>query len=182
MKKHLRKPVIFLSLIAVASVQSDVFGWATGEGSAYAQGNMIVSGGFSFFHIGLIGAFDYGIHDFISAGAAAGYNYHSRLDAQYHHFPLMVRAAVHPFNLSVLSDKIVVRDMVDVYGGITTGMLFILIKRDNISIEPVDKNEKTGFRIGAYLGFRYKFKDKLAFFVEHCGDLSKIAMGINYLL
>ena len=180
MKKYLISFISTLSLVTLSAIQSPVFGWANGEGSAYAQGNMTGSLAFSFHHLGLYGAFDYGIHDCISAGAVIGYDGYSRLDARYNHVPLMARAAFHPFNLAALADKIVIRDIVDVYAGITTGLLLIWIRRDNMTLEPVDYWEKTGFRIREYIGMRYTFADKWAFFVEDCGDVSTVAVGISY--
>ena len=169
-----------LLMIAMTAGRAPVYGWGNGEGSAYAQGNIIGSLALSFHHFGAYGAFDYGLHDCISAGAAVGYDGYKQLDVRYNHIPLMARVAFHPFNLSVLADKIIIRDMVDVYLGITTGVLFIAINKGDEIL--AGNSEKTGFRVREYLGMRYAFTERWGFFVEDCGDVSTIAAGVSYRL
>ncbi|MBN1575620.1 MAG: hypothetical protein JW913_03655 [Chitinispirillaceae bacterium] len=178
MKKHYTVLITALSLLTFAAAATPVFGWANSEGSCYGQGNMIASLGLSIHYFGAYGAFDYGVHDCISAGAAVGYVGYSLLDARHHHIPLMARAAFHPFNLAALADKVIIRDVIDVYVGLSTGWLFVWIKRDNLSLQ--DEADKPGYRVREYVGMRYHFSPKWSFFIEDCGYLSNIAGGVSY--
>jgi len=178
MKKYVTVLITTLSLLAISASIHQVFAWTKSEGSCYAQGDMLASAGLSVHYLGIYGAFDYAVHDCFSAGAAAGYVGYSLLDARHHHVPIMARVAFHPFNLAALADKIIFRDMVDVYAGIATGWLFVWVKRDNVSLE--DEVDKPGFRIREHLGMRYHFNPKWSFFVEDCGYLSNIAAGVSY--
>ena len=178
MKKYFTIPLNALFFITLTAMQTPVYGWANGEGSCYAQGNMLGSAALSFHHFGLNVAFDYGLHDCISLGAIVGYDGYSRLDVRYNHVPLMVRGAFHPFNLAALADKIVIRDMIDVYVGISTGVLFVGIKKDDYVL--YDDREKTGYKIREYIGMRYWASGKWGFFIEDCGWASNIAIGATY--
>lgn len=168
--------IIFLFFILININNS--FGWATGEGSCYAKGDKIASAGLSLYPFGIYGTFDYGIHDCISAGLGTGYNGYSVLGyVQYHRIPIMARALFHPFNLEVLADKILVRNTIDIYIGLTLGATFTWISTDNPLYTP---EEKSGFRIREVAGGRYQFNEKLSFFIEDSYSLSSIAIGVNY--
>ena len=169
--------VIFCISILTA-MNAPAFGWATGEGSAYSRGNMLGSAGVSVYHFGALTAFDYGLHDCISAGVAAGYTtYKFGTSTRTHQVPVMARVAFHPFNLKVLSDKIVLRDMLDVYAGISAGWIFRWYTTEQGIQKP---DEGSSPRTREYIGMRYFFSDKLAVFVEDSGYLSYIGGGITY--
>ncbi|MBN1309336.1 MAG: hypothetical protein JXA18_15535 [Chitinispirillaceae bacterium] len=178
MKKRSTVLVTALSLLTVTAAVTPVCGWYDSEGSCYAKGDMIGSLGLSVHYFGAYGSFDYGVHDCISAGGAVGYVGYSLLDARHNHIPLIVRGAFHPFNLAALADKIVIRDVIDVYAGLSTGWLFVWIRRDNLSLQ--DEADKPGFRIREYIGMRYHFSPKWSFFIEDCGYLTNIAGGVSY--
>lgn len=164
------------TLLLFSSHTTPVAAWATGEGSAYAQGDMYGSAGLSIHYFGAFVAFDYGLHDCISAGAATGYNTYSNLSIRYHHLPIIARAAFHPFNLSAIADKIVIRNMIDVYAGLSTGWVFKWGKGDFVDV--TDHH----FAIREYLGMRYHFSDKLSIFVEDCPGIAFIGAGVSYRL
>ena len=176
MKKTLIQTAIVLTIITHLVSASD---WATGSGSVYHQGDRLGSAGISFFYFGALAAFDYGLHDCVSAGAAAGYNVYSFYpQTMTHHIPLMARAAFHPFNLSVLADKIIVRNMIDVYAGLSGGWVFRWETSDYPSLVKPDA-KPSGIGVREYLGMRYFFRDNIALFVEDSGYLSTISAGLT---
>lgn len=168
----------FISLLLVILLHTNLFAWATSEGSCYAKGDKIASAGLSIYPLGGYITFDYGIHDCISAGLGTGYNGYSVLGyVYYHRVPIMARVLFHPFNLQVLADKLLIRNTIDVYIGITTGATFVWISTSNPLYTP---QEKSGFRIREVIGGRYQVNEKLSFFIEDSNQLSNIAIGVNY--
>jgi hypothetical protein len=176
MKKALIRILYILTLM---TLQASASGWATGDGSVYHKGDRLGSAGISFFYFGALAAFDYGLHDCISAGAATGYNVHSFAPQTLtHHLPVMARVAFHPFNLDVLSDKIIVRNIIDVYAGLSGGWVFRWDTYDfNFATPPDDHPSSFGVR--EYIGMRYFFKDNLALFIEDCGYIATISAGVT---
>jgi hypothetical protein len=174
--------IAILSIISLIPASGNASDWATSDGSCYAQGEKIASAALSINNFGLYAAFDYGVHDAISVGGGFGYNATSNLQWRYNYLPIMLRGAFHPFNLSALADKIVVRNMVDVYVGLTVGWRIGWLKWKSAAIavrEPTDLNN--GFAIPReFIGVRYFFNDKLAIFVEHCPELTNISGGVSY--
>jgi hypothetical protein len=140
--------------------------WATAEGSCYAKGDKLLSVGAALYPFGLFGAFDYGLHDCISLGGAAGFMVYPYGNP---YIPVVVRGAFHPFNLKVLSEKIKVRDKLDVYVGpsvgweIGLGWLGLPFFRE-------------------YIGVRYKLNDKFMLFAEDCAGLGYLSAGITFKL
>ena len=115
---------------------------------------------------------------FIKPFHPIGYVGYSDLDDRHHHVPVMARGAFHPFNLAALADKIVIRDVIDVYAGLAAGWLFVWVKRDNVTLQK--ESDEPGFRIREYIGMRYHFNPKWSFFIEDCGYLTNIAGGVSY--
>ena len=178
MSRHATPGKVLLLLVTIFAALTPVFGWSNGENSSYSKGDMLGSAGIGIYHLGVFAAFDYGIHDCISAGAAVGFNsYSKQVGIRVNQVPLMVRAAFHPFNLAVLADKIIIRDMVDVYVGLSTGWVFRWQKTEYINA-PNDTHPGLGLR--EYIGLRYHFTDKLGLFVEDCGEIATIALGVTY--
>jgi hypothetical protein len=164
------------TLLLFSAHTAPVSAWATSEGSVYAQGDMYGSLGLSVHYFGAYVAFDYGLHDCISIGAATGYNGYSNLSIRFHRLPIIARAAFHPFNLSAIADKIIIRNTIDVYAGLCSGWIFVW-KRSDIA------NDNGGdFSIREYIGMRYHFSDRLSIFVEDCPGVAYIAGGISYQL
>ncbi|NLD99659.1 MAG: hypothetical protein GX640_07270 [Fibrobacter sp.] len=147
-----------LLLVIAAAIFSSTFasGWATSDGSCYAKGDKNLSVGLNFYWWGNYATFDYGIHDAISIGGGIGYNY------WWGNFPIVVRGLFHPFNLTVLSDKIAIRDKLDVYAGL---MLYILPGRSNYS--PIREN----------FGARFHFSPKFYAFAEESGAFGYLSLG-----
>ena len=178
MKRSLIRMTVLLALM---TLQASASGWATGDGSVYHKGDRLGSAGISFFFPGVLAAFDYGLHDCFSAGAATGYNVYSfSPQTLTHHWPVMARVAFHPFNLKVLADKIIIRNIIDFYAGVSGGWIFRWDTYDfNIASKPDDHPSSFGVR--EYIGMRYYFKDNLALFIEDCGDISTISAGVTLL-
>ncbi|MCX7726322.1 MAG: hypothetical protein N2053_05690 [Chitinispirillaceae bacterium] len=175
-----RKISIFIFLFLVMAKSTNLFAWATSEGSCYVKGDKIASAGLSIYPFGGYVVFDYGIHDCISAGLGTGYNGYSIIGyVHYHRVPIMARALFHPFNLEALADKILIRNTIDLYVGLTMGATFVWISTDNPLYTP---QEKSGFRIREVIGGRYQVTEKLSFFIEDSYSLSTIAIGVNYKL
>ena len=169
---------VLICILSISALNAPAFGWATSEGSVYAKGNMLGSAGLSIYPLGVLAGFDYGLHDCISAGLAAGYNNSSWApQVRTHQVPIMARVAFHPFNLKVLSDKIVIRNMIDVYAGLNTGWIFRWYSSD-LGIQSPDDASYFGLR--EYIGMRYFVNDKLAIFVEDNNYLSYIGFGVTY--
>ena len=179
-RMFMRKPVgamIAAAMLATTSL-TPVFGWANGENSCYTKGMMLGSAGISIYHFGAFVAFDYGLHDCISAGLAAGYNGYTYVpEVRTHRIPIVARAAFHPFNLSVLADKLDIRNLIDVYIGLSTGWMF---RWQTTKYDLLRGNEPSTFSLREYIGLRYYFTEKLAVFVEDCGEIAYISGGITY--
>jgi hypothetical protein len=177
MKQRSVRAGVFFLCITISAMLTPASGWSDSENSCYSRGAMLGSAGISVYYFGVYAAFDYGIHDCISAGAAAGYNGDSRPGYRINQVPLMIRAAFHPFNLAVLADKIIIRDMVDLYAGITTGRV---IRWETSKYDDLRGDVHSGFSIREYLGLRYHFSDKIAIFIEDCGETANLAFGCTY--
>ena len=95
--------------------------WADASGSCFQKGDKQLTVGFNTWYPGPNVGFDMAFHDAISGGVAGGFNWWGSGGWSYFQIPIVVRAAFHPFNLSVLADKITVRDRLDVYAGFGTG-------------------------------------------------------------
>jgi hypothetical protein len=175
MKKYLSSMATACAVFLFSANVFSVYAWANSEGSVYSQGDMIGSAGISVHYFGAYVAFDYGLHDCISVGAATGYNGYTNLSLRYNRVPIIGRAAFHPFNLAALADKVIIRNMIDIYAGIATGWIFVWERSDLF-------NDNYGkFTIREYLGLRYHFSEKLSLFVEDCPGVAYIAGGISYL-
>lgn len=153
---------------------------STGDGSCFKQGDKTVSGGLSFSHPGVYAAADLGLHDLLSIGGAGGYNRYTRISGwKYRQFPVLGRIALHPLNFSFLADVILIRDKVDIYGGIAAGYIFISSSWKGVT-DPIGKPETSGIKIGEYLGISLQLNDRLSIFAEDCGEASNFALGVRW--
>jgi hypothetical protein len=138
--------------------------WATSAGSCYEQRSLTVSfGGSLFWGYGPFVGVDYAFHHVISGGGAVALLW--GLYGDYLWLPVMARAAFHPFNLSVLADKIPVRDKVDVYAGFAVGWKFI---------------DDPWPRFREYLGARYFFTPNFFGVLEEGSGLGNINIGVGF--
>ena len=136
--------------------------WADDKGSAYVKGSKTISVGLSLFPYGLSAAFDYGFHPAISAGYLVGVMVTPDM-----YVPMIVRAAFHPFNLTVLKDKISIRDKFDVYAGLSTGFKIGL---------------NSPFTVAEYIGARYSLSSSTGVYLEDCGGVGYINAGLTFKL
>jgi hypothetical protein len=149
-------------VIIIGTVFSAAFSeeWATDRGSAYVKGSRTVDIGLAVIPTGFYGVYEWGIHEAISAGVAAGI-----MGDPYFYFPLIGRLDFHPFNLTALASKITIRDKFDVYAGLVLGFQFgedapsLIIIRENI-------------------GIKYYFTPKFGIFFEDCGGLGFFNIGV----
>jgi hypothetical protein len=146
----------------ISSVSADQ--WATDKGSAFTKYSKQAQFGVALFPVGLIAAYEYGIHEAISGGVATGV-----MVDPFVYVPLVVRAAFHPFNLASLSDRIAVRDKLDVYAGLATGFEF-------------GEDAPHPFVIREYLGVKYYFDSRFGIFAEDCGGLGFLTVGLTIKL
>jgi len=179
-KKALLGIVSVVLLYTASAFSAD---WATSEGSCYGKGNKNISVGMSLLHFGFFGAFDYGLHDCISIGGAFGYNFYFHkyfgYEWTYHHMPIVVRGAFHPFNLKVLADKIKIRNKLDAYVGVASGWNIGWATYRESGVEPDDPNVG-GFFFREYLGARFFPKENFYLFVEEGCGLGLFNLGVGF--
>jgi hypothetical protein len=176
MIKQYHRFLLVVALIAFSASGIWAGDWATSEGSCYVKGDKILDVGipFPFFQIGVHGAFDYAFHDAISAGGGIGFHYnypylgYGTGDIAYIAFVL--RGAFHPFNLTVLKDKIRVRDKLDAYAGLT---FFVSPSLDG-DVPPPWPRE--------FIGARWHFSSKISCFLEDCPGFGYLDGGISFNL
>jgi len=153
---------------------------STGNGSCFYQGCKQVSGAVSFSKLGLFSAVDIGILDLVSIGGVTGYNRYDELTGwQYRRFPVLGRVALHPLNFSFLADLLLIRDRIDLYGGIAAGFIYIHSSWNGIRDQQIGTPDESGVSIGPYLGLRLSLTDRWQVFVENCGDASAFALGVG---
>jgi hypothetical protein len=144
--------------------------WATSAGSCYAKGDKYLDVGIPLpmYPAGVHVAFDYAFHDAISGGGGIGFRYYYGGPA---YLTFLGRAAFHPFNLQVLSEKIKVRDKLDVYAGPTFWFGPSL-------------NGWGGWHpdwwIREFIGARWHFSPRFCVFVEDCGGFGYLDGGITF--
>jgi len=163
------KTIVVVGLIFICSVNNYAQDWATSQGSCYAKGEKIIDAGmpFPFFQVGVHGAFDYGFSDAISGGGGIGFKHYYWWGENYVTF--VGRAAFHPFNLKVLSDKIRVRDIFDVYAGPT------------FYFGPGLGNDPE-WGIREFIGARWFFAPKMALVLEDCPGFGYLDVGVSFKL
>jgi hypothetical protein len=182
---HLRKGVCMkkrIMLVALAlsfAATINAADWANAEGSCYAKGAKNVSVGGSMFDFGFFGAFDYGFHDCISGGIVSGFNGHCTSNWGYYDVPILARAGFHPFNLTVLKDKIKVRDKLDAYVGPAMGWQIGWTKWHASGVA-VGSASYGGLIIREYIGARWYFTPALCVFAEDCAGLGLINIGASF--
>ncbi len=177
MKKRLSiAGIIMISLLSLSSSGEE---WATGMGSCYAKGSMTAFGGVSFLYFGMFAGFDYGFHDCISGGVAIGINGKSDSFFKYRQVPFTVHGAFHPFNLSVLADKIKVRDKLDVYAGLTSGWKFGWSKVSGSNVN-ISADDFGGFVLRELLGVRFFPTDNFFIMFEERAGFGVFNFGAGY--
>lgn len=155
--------------------------WANSEGSCYGKQTKNISFGMSLLHIGFYGAFDYGFHDAISGGFASGYNGYSYSRYwRYNYIPIVVRAAFHPFNLNVLSDKIKIRDKLDAYVGVATGGRIGWAKWRDSGDEFDSPTGVGGFIFREYIGVRFFPAENFYISAEEGSGLGLFNIGVGF--
>ncbi len=153
--------------------------WATAEGSCFAKGQMQASLTISAYPFGPNLGFDYAFTDAISGGGFFGYGYSILYDWEYYRFPLVIHGAFHPFNLTVLKDKIAIRDKLDAYGGIEVGWAFG--KAHYIGpYSYINAPDGGAFVIDGFLGASYYFTPQFYANAETQPGYGWFKVGIGY--
>jgi hypothetical protein len=134
--------------------------WANDAGSAYTKDSKRLQFGVALAPTGLVTAYEYGFHEAISGGLATGI-----MIDPYVYVPLIGRAAFHPFNLASIHDRIAVRDKLDVFAGLAMGFEF-------------GADAPNPFVFREYLGAKYYFDSKFGVFLEDCGGLGFLTIGL----
>jgi len=165
--------ILFLAVELSAAISS-------GDGSSFHLGSKYLSGGLSISDLGVFTAVDVGVHDLISLGAAAGFNQNDRYSSwRYRRFPVLGKIAIHPLNFSFLADILLIREKIDIYGGIAAGYVRITSKWNGARPEKIDTPDASGLTIGEYLGIRITLNDKWHIFFEDCGAITNFAVGVG---
>ncbi len=153
--------------------------WANSTGSCYGKGDMNVTIGFPIWPWGFYGSFDYGFHDCISGGGGLGYyGYSFNSFWDYRFVPFVVRGAFHPFNLSVLADKVKVRNKLDVYGGISMGFRIGYAKWEGLG-EKLKSPAVGGFVFREYIGIRFYPTENFFLTAEEGGLMWLFNIGVG---
>jgi hypothetical protein len=134
--------------------------WAIDAGSAYTKLSKRIQFGVALSPVGLVTSYEYGFHEAISGGVATGL-----MIDPYVYVPIIGRAAFHPFNLASLCDRIAIRDKLDVFAGLAVGF-------------ELGADSPDPFVFREYLGARYFFNSKFGVFVEDCGGLGFLNIGL----
>lgn len=172
----------FFVLLCLAVFSSSIFAqnWASSEGSCFEKGNFNISAGLGIGWFGLFAIGDYAINDVISAGVSTGYQTHKfNKWWRYHYIPVMARATFHPFNLKVLSNKIRVRDKLDVYAGLATGWSIGWASEREEYLLGGSPNVGH-FTLRELIGARFYPTSKFYLLLEESGGLSWINLGIGF--
>jgi hypothetical protein len=152
----------FLGIAVIGTIVSAAYGdqWANDNGSAYAKDSKRLQFGFALAPVGLVAAYEFGFHEAISGGVATGV-----MIDPYVYVPLIGRAAFHPFNLASIHDRIAIRDKLDVFAGLAMGFEF-------------GEDAPHPFIIREYLGAKYYFDSRFGVFIEDCGGLGFLTLGL----
>ncbi len=173
--------VIVVGATGVLSSGSAQSTWATSEGSVYGKGSAILNLGIGTYPIGPYVAYDYGIHDAISVGGAAGYQMYWNWGSDYtfHWMPIVARAAFHPFNLTVVAEHVDVRDKLDVYAGPVIGIGFRYDNYTGPYSHLLDDKFDVYPIVREYIGIRYYVNDRIAWFAEEGSGLGWFNVGLS---
>lgn len=175
----MKKILTVITLFSIFSISQGAE-WATDEGSCFQKGDMNGSVGLSMFYFGFYGTFDYAVHEAISAGGGLGFNTFKYSSwARHNHFPIVARALFHPFNLSVLADKVSIRNKLDVYVGFSLGWDIGWWKYDGVGSVASDKDDIGGFIIRENIGARFYFAPTFYAFVEEGAGFGWINGGVG---
>ncbi len=178
----MRTPVYaFLAIILTFSTLPAHADWATSSGSCYAKGDIHLSAGLTLSRLGGYAMFDIAVHDAISVGGGAGYySYSYSRYWRYAYLPMTARVLFHPFNLSVLEDKIKIRDQFDLYVGLATGWRLGWAKQRNLSTVINSQSSIGGFMLRENLGIRYFPSDNFYLFAETGAGFGWMSGGIGF--
>jgi hypothetical protein len=179
--KQISSILILLSLILTFSPNT-ILAFTEAEESYYSQGDRTAFAGLSLQHLGIHLAFDYAVHDLLSVGASTGFNRESDLLWKFNYFPLLARVALHPLNIGFFSNMFTFGNNVDIYVGGNVGWLFGWGSLEKGSVTIEDKSEVNRLTYGLLLGMHMNTSDKWGFYVEHCGEASRIVLGATYKL
>ena len=163
-------------LFMVVSLHATI---SSSDESCFGVGSKYLSGGLSISKFGAYTAIDIGIHDLLSIGGAAGYNRYEELTGwKYRRYPILGRVALHPLNFSFLADLLLIREQVDIYGGVAAGYTLVHASWNGVTAR-IGTPDESGLRIGTYLGLRVAFGPLWHLFAENCGDATNFAIGIG---
>jgi hypothetical protein len=135
--------------------------WANDKESAYTWNSQQIQIGLALAPVGLVAAYEYGFHEAISGGIATGVMTDPNV-----YIPLIFRAAFHPFNLQSIHDRIAIRDKLDVFAGLAMGF-------------EIGSDAPQHFMFREYLGVKFFFDSKFGVFVEDCGGLGFLTLGLT---
>lgn len=170
---------IFIAVFLYAGT-SFAGNWANSYGSCYGKWSKNISVGMSVLYLGPFVGFDLGFHDCISGGVATGYNVRFFSPTwNYNQVPIVVRAAFHPFNLNALSEKINVRNKLDVYVGLSTGWRVGWASYRKSGSAPSSPSVG-GFFVREYIGIRFFPKDNFYLLAEEGSGLGVFNLGVGF--
>lgn len=162
---------VYVACFLLLGLSSAIFSadWATSSGSCYKQGdkNLEIGMPVPFYSFGLHASFDYAFHDAISGGGGLGFQH--AWGNGYNYFDFALRGAFHPFNLTVLSNKIPVRDKLDTYVGLVA---YLHAGLDNTPDPYVP--------VWGLIGARWYFTPTISVFLEHCPAFGNLDCGICF--
>lgn len=168
----MKKTLFLLLVAAVLSVTSEK------AFAQYEKGDKILNlgiggGGYGFYGGGFAvgGSFEYGIHDFISVGAQADFNFYSYRytglgSKSYVSVPIAARGSYH------YGKHFLKIDQLDLYAGPALGF----------NIDGNEYYHDSALAIGLFAGARYYFKPALGVFAELSGGTNMIPVkaGVSF--
>lgn len=154
--------------------------WADASGSCFQKGDRQLTIGFNTWYPGPNVGFDIAFHDAISGGVAGGFNWWGIGYYSYFRIPIVIRAAFHPFNLSVLADKIAIRNRLDVYAGIGTGWRIGWHHWSGPEGVVANAQDVSGFTFRERIGATWYFNPNFYANVEEGSGLGSLNLGIGF--
>lgn len=153
--------------------------WASSEGSCFEKGDFNISAGLGIGWLGFFVIGEYGINDAISASIATGYQgYGHNPYWRYNYVPIVARAAFHPFNLKVLSNKIPIRSKLDPYAGLAMG--WHIGWASDLKDLGLSSPSVGGFKFRELIGAKFYPTEKFFVTFEEGGGLSWINLGAGF--
>lgn len=170
--------ILLLFMVFSSSIYAQ--NWASSDGSCFQKGDFNVSAGLGIGWFGFFAIGEYAINDAISAGIATGYQgYGFNNYWRYNYVPIVARAAFHPFNLKVLSNKIPIRNKLDPYAGLAMG--WHIGWATELEKNPlINSTPSVGhFSFRELIGAKFYLTDKFCLTLEEGGGLSWINFGVG---